>query len=145
MLLDYVGSLQLPGPDAQLLAVVMAIRAARRGVGNVTGQDLAALRLSDPREAVHVLRELGRQMGDAIFDSDPAAPPVSVTVPDLVGEAPRPLPFGKTRRSRVSGWTIRTLSAKPVKKLPSAARLAGLFVAAHATSNASRRASARHP
>ncbi|MGR3935262.1 hypothetical protein [Streptomyces sp. BRA346] len=133
-LLSYVASLPLPGPDPQLLAVVVAIRAARGGVGNVTGTDLSALRLGDPRQAVEALRFLGWQMDDAVFDSDPAAPPVPVTVPELARETDHPLPFGKNTRSRVSGWTTRALSAKPVKKLPPAARLAGLFLAAHSTS-----------
>ncbi|MFG3507105.1 hypothetical protein ACGF5F_16520 [Streptomyces sp. NPDC047821] len=36
-LLRYVASLPLPSPEPQLLAVVVAIRAARGGVGNLTG------------------------------------------------------------------------------------------------------------
>ncbi|MFE4692136.1 hypothetical protein ACFRH6_19030 [Streptomyces sp. NPDC056749] len=132
-LLSYVASLPLPGSDPQLLAVVVTIRAARGGTGNLTGADLAALRLHEPREAVEALRGLGWQIGDGIFDSDPAAPPVPVTVPDLARETDHPLPLGKHVRSRVSGWTTRALSAKPVKKLPSAARLAALFAAAYST------------
>ncbi|MFJ7236050.1 hypothetical protein ACIQWB_02765 [Streptomyces olivaceus] len=128
-----MSSLALPGPDAQLVAVVVAIRAARGGVGNLTGADLSALRLGDAREAVDALRALGWQIGDALFDGDPATP-VPITVPDLTREDDHPLPFGKNVRSRVSGWTTRALSAKPVKKLPPAARLAGLFLAAHSTS-----------
>lgn len=132
-LLSYVASLSLPDPDAQLIAAVVAIRAARGGVGNLTGQDLSALRPGDPRGAVDALRSLGWQMDDALFDGDPSAP-VPVTLPDLVREDDHPLPFGKQTRSRVSGWTMRALSAKPVKKLPPAARLASLFLAAHSTS-----------
>ncbi|WP_229699919.1 hypothetical protein [Streptomyces kronopolitis] len=112
-LLSYVASLGLPGPDSQLVAVVVAIRAARGGVD--------------------ALRALGWQVDDALFDGDDPATPVPVTVPDLAREADHPLPFGKNVRSRVSGWTTRALSAKPVKKLPPAARLAGLFLAAHST------------
>jgi len=132
-LLSYVASLPLSGPEAQLLAVVVAIRAARGGVGNITCQDLAALRLGDAREAVNALRGLGWQLADTIFSSDPTAPPTPVIVPELADTADHPLPFGKQARSRVSGWTTKTLSAKPVKKLPPAARLAGLFLAAHST------------
>lgn len=132
-LLSYVASLPLPGPDPQLLATVAVIRAARGGTGNLTGADLAALRLNDPGGAVQAVRGLGWQIGDGIFDSDPAAPPVPVTVPDLTRETDHPLPLGKHVRTRVSGWTTRALSAKPVKKLPPAARLAGLFAAAHST------------
>ncbi|MHC0430335.1 hypothetical protein ACX6XY_09105 [Streptomyces sp. O3] len=132
-LLSYVAAMPLPGPDAQLLAVVVAIRAARGGVGNVTGADLSALRLGDARAAVDALRGLGWQVDDALLGGDPATP-VPVTVPDLTRRTDHPLPFGKILRSRVSGWTARTLTAKPVKKLPPAARLAGLFLAAHSTS-----------
>jgi hypothetical protein len=132
-LLSYVFSLPLPSPDAQLVAAVVAIRAARGGVGNLTGVDLSAMRLGDPHGAVDALRSLGWQIGDALFDGDPATP-VPITVPDLTRED-HPLPFGKNVRSRVSGWTTRALSAKPVKKLPPAARLVGLFLAAHSTSN----------
>ncbi|WP_337192468.1 hypothetical protein [Streptomyces sp. YIM 132580] len=132
-LLSYVASLPLPGADPQLLAVVVTIRAARGGTGNLTGADLAALRLHDPREAVEALRGLGWQIGDGIFDSGPDAPPVPVTVPDLARETDHPLPLGKQVRSRVSGWTTRALSTKSVKKLPPAARLAALFAAAHST------------
>lgn len=132
-LLSYTISLALPGPAAQLVAVMVAIRAARGGVGNLTGADLFALRLGDAREAVDALRGLGWQIGDALFDEDPATP-VPITVPDLTRTDDHPLPLGKNVRSRVSGWTTRALSAKPVKKLPPAARLAGLFLAAHSTS-----------
>ncbi|MET9954503.1 hypothetical protein ABZ135_23575 [Streptomyces sp. NPDC006339] len=133
-LLDYVAALPLPGPDAQLLAAVVAIRAARGGVGNITGQDLASLRLGDAHEAVNALRGLGWQLTDTVFGTDPTAPPTPVTVPELTRNDDHPLPLGKLTRSRVSGWTTKSLSAKPVKKLPPAARLAGLFLAAHATS-----------
>ncbi|MCX4444847.1 hypothetical protein [Streptomyces sp. NBC_01789] len=132
-LLSYVASLPLPGTEPQLLATVVTIRAVRVGTGNLTGGDLAALRLNDPPAAVEALRGLGWQIGDAIFDSDPAAPPVPVTVPDLACETDHPLLMGKQMRSRVSGWTTRALTAKPLKKLSPAARLAGLFTAAHST------------
>ncbi|MFJ3235712.1 hypothetical protein [Streptomyces sp. NPDC086787] len=128
-----MASLPLSGPDAQLLAVVVAIRAARGGTGNITGMELAGLRLGNPSEAVAALRGLGWQLDDGVFNSDPAAPPVPVTVPDLSRETDHPLPLGKQTRSRVSGWTTRVLCAKPLKKLPPAARLAGLFLAAHST------------
>ncbi|MEN8649442.1 hypothetical protein ABCR94_01995 [Streptomyces sp. 21So2-11] len=132
-LLSYVGSLDLPGPEAQVIAVVVAIRAARGGVGNLTGQDLASLRLEDARGAVEALRGLGWQMDDALFDGDPSTP-VPVTVAALAREDDHPLPFSQQTRSRVSGWTTRALAAKPVKKLSPAARLAGLFLTAHSTS-----------
>jgi hypothetical protein len=129
-LLSYVVSLPLTGSDAQLLAVVVAIRAARGGVGNVTGADVSALRLGDASAAAGALRGLGWRIDGALFDGDPTAA-VAVVVPDLAREADHPLPIGEKPRSRVSGWVAKTLTAKPVKKLPPAARLAGLFLAAH--------------
>ncbi|WP_258038865.1 hypothetical protein [Streptomyces sp. SM12] len=133
-LLSYVASLPLPGPDARLLAVMIAIRAARGGAGNVIGSDVSSLRLDDSHAAVDALRGLSWQIDDGVFETGTQAPIVSVTVPDLAQEGERhPLPFGKGTRSRVSGWTMRARSVKPVKKLPPAGRLAALFLAAHST------------
>jgi hypothetical protein len=126
-LLTYVAALPLTGADAQLLAVVVAIRAARAGIGNLTGQDLRSLRLADAERALIAVSALGWQGQEALLGGD-LVTPVAVTVPDL---ADRRLPFGKVMRSRVSGWTARTLSAKPVKKTSTGARLAALYLAAH--------------
>lgn len=130
-LLSYVGSLPLAGADAQLLAVVVAIRAARGGVGNLTGQDLRSLRLADAEGAVAAVAALGWQAQGDLLGGDPDSP-VAITVPDLTDHK---LPFGKLMRSRVSGWTARTLAAKSVKKASPAARLAALFLAAHSSSD----------
>lgn len=132
-LLDYVAGLPLAGADAQLLAVVVAIRSARGGMGNLTGTDLRSLRLEDPRDATDALRGMGWDLPEALLAGDLDVP-VAVTVPELAAGVGHPLPFGKMVRSRVSGWTTRTLTAKPVKKLAPAARLAALFMAAHSTS-----------
>ncbi|MEU0134555.1 hypothetical protein ABZ172_11040 [Streptomyces sp. NPDC006296] len=134
-LLAYVSALPLSGADAQLLATVVAIRAARRGVGNLTGQDLRSLRLTDPEAAVTALAALGWQGQEALLGDD-LVTPAGVTVPDLGSRPDSRLPFGKVMRSRVSGWTVRTLSAKPVKKTSTAARLAALFLAAHGPADA---------
>ncbi|OON72343.1 hypothetical protein GBW32_15510 [Streptomyces tsukubensis] len=132
-LLSYVASLDLPGPEAQLVAAVVAIRAARGGIGNFTGTDLSALRLGDAPAAIDALRGLGWRVDEALLSGDPSVP-IPIGVPDLAEGKAHPLTFSKSSRSRVSGWTARTLTAKPVKKLPPAARLAGLFIAAHNTS-----------
>ncbi|MEU2484292.1 hypothetical protein ACIQGA_18275 [[Kitasatospora] papulosa] len=129
-LLVYVSALPLTTADAQLLATVVAIRAARSGVGNLTGQDVRTLRLADPEGAVTAFASLGWQGHEALLGGDMVTP-VGVTVPDLASRPDARLPFGKVMRSRVSGWTVRTLSAKPVKKTSTAARLAALFLAAH--------------
>ncbi|MEU9031456.1 hypothetical protein AB0D46_28860 [Streptomyces sp. NPDC048383] len=132
-LLSYVAALLPSDPDAQLLAVVVAIRAARGGNGNLTGQDLRSLRLTDPAETVAALRGLGWQVPDQLIDGAPELP-VAVTVPALAVEADHPLLCGKNPRSRVSGWTTRMLAAKPLRKSSPTVRLAALFLAAHASS-----------
>lgn len=136
-LLAFVGSLPLEeSSDARLLAAVIAIRAARDGSGNLTGVDLRSLRLGDAEGALVALSGLGWQPQGDLLAGDPSVP-VSVTVPELSGEPgpDRSLLFGKLQRSRVSGWTTRTLAAKPVKKASSPARLAALFLAAHSRSD----------
>ncbi|MEU0148734.1 hypothetical protein ABZ119_22610 [Streptomyces sp. NPDC006288] len=130
MLLAYVSSLSLEDADAQLLALVVAIRAARGGIGNITGQDLRSLRLADAEAAVTAVGALGWQGQERLLGDD-LVTPVAVRVPDLADRPERRLPFGKVMRSRVSGWASRTVSAKPVKKTSTAARLAALYLAAH--------------
>lgn len=62
-LLSHVASLRLADADAQLLAVVIAIRAVRAGSGNITGQNLDFVRLEDTPAAVAELASLGWQFG----------------------------------------------------------------------------------
>ncbi|MFD7497155.1 hypothetical protein ACFV8T_33130 [Streptomyces sp. NPDC059832] len=109
LLLSYGATLPLPSPDAQLLAVIMAIRSARGGTGNITGQDLRSLKLTDPVQTVAALRSLGRQIPDQLLDGAPEIP-VAVTVSALAAETGHPLSFGRPARTRVSSWTTRTLT-----------------------------------
>jgi len=129
-LLGHVASLRLAGADAQLLATVIAIRAARAGSGNITGQELDFLRLGDASTAVAELASLGWQFAGDLLGGDRETP-VAVTVPGLADA----LPISRTARSRVSGWTTRTLASKTVKKASPSARLAALFLAAHSSND----------
>ncbi|MER5279652.1 hypothetical protein ABT025_28505 [Streptomyces sp. NPDC002809] len=131
-LLSYVAGLPLTSVDAQLLAVVVAIRAARAGVGNLTGTDLRSLRLDDPERAVAELVAAGWQVPGSLLDGDPDKPS-GIVVPDMTPGPGHVLPLGKGTRSKVSGWAMRTRIAKPVKKASPAARLAALFLAAYCT------------
>ncbi|MEU8678162.1 hypothetical protein [Streptomyces sp. NPDC048560] len=134
-LLGYVASLPLDGPDAQVLALVVAVRAARGGVGNLTGTDLRSLRLSDADGALAALRGLGWKPASDLLLADPQTP-VAISVPALSGVTGRAtLPFGKAMRSRVSGWSMRTMAAKPLRKTDAATRLAALFLAAGGSSD----------
>ncbi|MFD7442466.1 hypothetical protein [Streptomyces sp. NPDC059909] len=88
--------------------MTVAIRAARGGVGNITGIDLRSLKPTDPAQAVADLRGLGRQIPDLLLDADPETP-VLVTVPALTAESDHPLPFGTQMHSW--GWDSREASA----------------------------------
>ncbi|WP_405903111.1 hypothetical protein OG696_18750 [Streptomyces sp. NBC_00656] len=131
-LLSYVSRLPLTTVDAQLLAVVVAIRAARAGVGNLTGTDLRSLRLDNPKQAVGELAAAGWQVPASLLDGDPDKP-AAIIVPEMAPGPGHVLPLGKGTRSKVSGWAMRTRMAKPVKKASPAARLAALFLAAYST------------
>ncbi|MFE0852264.1 hypothetical protein [Streptomyces mutabilis] len=133
-LLSYAAALPLSSPDAQLLAVVIAIRAARGGTGRITAAAVRALRLDDADRAAADLRALDWQLPDLPLDPS-ADTPALVTVPALaVGpDEGHPLPLGKDPRSRVSGWTARTLAVSPLAGTSPAAQLAALFLAAHAS------------
>ncbi|MFD0141463.1 MULTISPECIES: hypothetical protein [unclassified Streptomyces] len=51
----------------------------------------------------------------------------------MTAEPNHPLPFGKQVRSRVSGWTTRTLTAKPLRKTAPTVRFTALSLAAHSS------------
>lgn len=131
-LLSYVAGLPLTTVDAQLLAVVVGIRAARAGVGNLTGTDLRSLRLDQPEQAVGELGVAGWRVPDSLLNGDPDKP-AGIIVPEMTPGPDHVLPLGKGTRSKVSGWAMRTRLAKPVKKGSPAARLAALFLAAYCT------------
>ena len=139
-LLDYVLSLPLSDPDAQLLATVIVIRAARGGTGDIIGQDLHSLHLMDPDAAVAALVTLGWKPAGDLLTGDPLAP-VPVTVPGVVGA----LPMGATPRYRVSGWISRTMASKAVKRSSSAVRLTALLLAAHGSADEQRPLPAQLP
>ncbi|MQS16482.1 hypothetical protein F7Q99_30880 [Streptomyces kaniharaensis] len=128
-LLAYIATLPLTSFDARLLAVIVAIRAAREGRANFIGQDLRALRLEDPAQALADLGTLGWLPDGDLLNGDPSQA-ISVTAPGLGPEGP--LHFGKQTRTRVSGWTSRVVAAKPLKKARPDLRLAALYLAAHA-------------
>ncbi|MFF1921358.1 hypothetical protein ACFVW8_12395 [Streptomyces sp. NPDC058221] len=132
-LLSYVAALPVASVDAQLLAVVVAIRAARSGIGNLTGTDLRSLRLDDPERALAELTAAGWQVPGDLIGGDQDKP-VGIVVPGMTPGPGHTMPLGKGTRSRVSGWAMRTRMAKPVKKTGPATRLAGLFLAAHSSS-----------
>ncbi|WP_394816368.1 hypothetical protein [Streptomyces mooreae] len=72
------GHTPLPGPEARLLT--LTLRTAHAGTGNLVGQDLAALGLTDPERLAEQLTSRGwlglpGTAGD-LFASRPGAPRV---------------------------------------------------------------------
>lgn len=107
----------LPGPEARLLVVMLTLRTAHTGTGNLVGQDVTALGLTDPEDLVEKLTSCGwltlpGTAGD-LLASRPENP-TPVTVPSL---APRedgtgPFTFGKKTRPKLSGWAQKIVSDK---------------------------------
>ena len=49
----------LPGPEARLLVLMLTLRTAHTGTGNLVGQDVNGLGLTDPRDLVEKLTGCG--------------------------------------------------------------------------------------
>ncbi|MGW2278420.1 hypothetical protein [Streptomyces sp. NPDC001770] len=127
----------LPGAEARLLTVMLTLRTAHTGSGNVVGQDLNALNLTDPDCLLAELAECGwLSLPGAAGDILAARPenPVPVTVPSLVPSADGtgPLTFGRKMRPKLSGWAQRVVSDKKLRKSKSspATRMLALTLAA---------------
>lgn len=126
----------LPGPEARLLAVMLTLRTAHAGTGNLVGQDLTTLGLTDPEGLVGELACCG-WLGIPGTTSDLLASrpenPTTVTVPSLVPDADGsgPFTFGKKMRPKLSGWAQRVVSDKKLRKAkaPAAARLLAMTLA----------------
>ncbi|MFE7120214.1 hypothetical protein ACFU99_32805 [Streptomyces sp. NPDC057654] len=135
--LEYAAA-HAPGPEADVrLAVLMLVlRAARTGTGNVTGQDLTGWLQG---EAERVLEQLvdadWLRLPGAAADVLASRPedPTAVTIPTLLPERPRPFTFGKVHRTRLSGWAQKVVGDRKLrkKKLGPATRLLALYTAVH--------------
>ncbi len=109
--------------EAQLLALIIAVRAATAGQANLTSLDMK--RYTDPQAALDTLVAGGWITGDVskVVHADPTEATL-VQAPGLTGLTNPPM--GKHIRTRVSGWITRTIAAKPLKKTDAAGRLAAL-------------------
>jgi hypothetical protein len=136
--LDYAQA-GAPHPDApvRLAVLMLTLRAARAGTGNVTGQDLTGWLQGDAEPVLQELVAAGwlRLPGtvDQALASGPENP-TQVTVPALLPEHAKPFDFSKTTRSRISGWAQKALGDRKLrkKKLGANTRLLALYTAAYA-------------
>ncbi|MEU9032593.1 hypothetical protein AB0D46_34835 [Streptomyces sp. NPDC048383] len=126
----------LPGPDARLLVLMLTLRTAHTGAGNLVGQDLTALGLSDPEDLVEKLTgcgwlELPGTAADLLASRPENATPI--TVPSLAHpeDGTGPFTFGKKMRPKLSGWAQKVISDKKLRKAKatSATRLLALTLA----------------
>lgn len=138
---DYLAA-RRPGSSTQarLLALVLTLRAARTGkragVANLLAQDLTGvLQLSEPREAVEDLVGCGWLRASAEEVLGAQEEPVACTVPDFEEVGSAPFTVSKTARPRLSGWVLRLLGHKRLRKQPAGVRLATAYLAAHASSS----------
>ncbi|MFD6949060.1 hypothetical protein A6A08_06795 [Nocardiopsis sp. TSRI0078] len=117
-------------PDARLLALTFALRGALRGQANFTGQDLRILRLEDAHAALSDLTSPGwlDTTPERVIEAD-AANPALCDLPSLAGG---PWKVGNGVRSRASGWFMRTLAHKKMRKKPNRLRLLAAHLALHA-------------
>ncbi|MEU1098331.1 hypothetical protein, partial [Streptomyces sp. NPDC005877] len=126
----------LPGPEARLLTLMLTLRTAHTGTGNLVGQDLTALGLADPEDLVEKLTGCGwltlpGTAGD-LLASRPENP-TQITIPSLVPHEDKagPFTFGKKMRAKLSGWAQKVISDKKLRKAKATAgtRLLALTLA----------------
>ncbi|MFE0872902.1 hypothetical protein [Streptomyces rochei] len=126
----------LPGPEARLLTLMLTLRTAHTGTGNLVGQDITALGLTDPEDLVEKLTGCGwltlpGTVGD-LLASRPENP-TPITVPSLVPREDQagPFTFGKKMRPKLSGWAQKVISDKKLRKAKATAvtRLLALTLA----------------
>ncbi|MQS07632.1 hypothetical protein [Streptomyces alkaliphilus] len=127
-----------PYPEAEVrLAVLMlTLRAARAGTGNITGQDLTGWLAAEAEPVLERLITAGwlRVAGTvAEVMASRSETPTGFTVPTLLPERPRPFAFGMNNRSRISGWAQRVVGDRKLrkKKADARTRLLALYTAAH--------------
>ncbi|WP_435609691.1 hypothetical protein [Streptomyces sp. C10-9-1] len=126
----------LPGPEARLLVLMLTLRTAHTGTGNLVGQDVTTLGLTDPEDLVEKLTGCGwltlpGTSGD-LLASRPENP-TPITVPSLVPREDKegPFTFGKKMRPKLSGWAQKVISDKKLRKAKATAatRLLALTLA----------------
>ncbi len=138
VLAHVAGHTPLPGPEARLLVLMLTLRTAHTGTGNLVGQDVNALGLTDPQSLIEELTGCGwLSLPGTVGDLLASRPenPTPITVPSLVpsGDGTGPFTFGRKTRPKLSGWAQRVVTDKKLRKAKASAgtRLLALTLAAH--------------
>ncbi|HWU06066.1 MAG TPA: hypothetical protein VN520_06685 [Streptomyces sp.] len=132
----------VPGPEGRLLTLLLTLRTASRGGGNVTGLDVHGLPLGDAEQLLQGFVDAGwlRLPGTAAdLLASTSENPTHVIVPSLLphGGGRGPFDFGKAARAKLSGWTQKAVGERTLrkKKAPAAVRLLALACAAHSSAD----------
>ncbi|MEU2914897.1 hypothetical protein ACFYM3_02685 [Streptomyces massasporeus] len=136
VLAHVAGHTPLPGAEARLLVLMLTLRTAHTGTGNLVGQDVNALGLTGPEDLVEQLTGCGwLSLPGTVGDLLASRPenPAPVTVPSLVPDedGTGPFTFGRKTRPKLSGWAQRVVSDKKLRKAkaPAGARLLAVTLA----------------
>ncbi|MEU3206396.1 hypothetical protein ABZ702_21465, partial [Streptomyces cyaneofuscatus] len=132
----------LPGPEARLMAVMLTLRSALTGTGNLVGQDVRGLPLTEPEELIGRLVDSGwlsiPGTADDLLESRPESP-TPITIPSLMPDedGQGPFDFGRKTRPKLSGWAQRVVGDKKLrkKKTVAATRLLALALAVRTTTD----------
>ncbi|MFF7183483.1 hypothetical protein [Streptomyces sp. NPDC008121] len=125
----------LPGPDARLLVLMLTLRTAHTGTGNLVGQDITATEDLVEKLTGCGWLELPGTAGDLLASRPENATPI--TVPSLMPreDGSGPFTFGKKMRPKLSGWAQKVISDKKLRKAKATAatRLLALTLATQAS------------
>ncbi|MYW30779.1 hypothetical protein GT040_16215, partial [Streptomyces sp. SID2119] len=132
----------LPGPEARLMAVMLTLRSALTGTGNLVGQDVRGLPLTEPEELIGRLVDSGwlsiPGTAEDLLASRPESP-TPITIPSLMPDedGQGPFDFGRKTRPKLSGWAQRVVGDKKLrkKKTVAATRLLALALAVRTTTD----------
>ncbi|WP_052443169.1 hypothetical protein [Streptacidiphilus neutrinimicus] len=118
--LDYaVAHAPLPQAEVRLAVLMLALRAARASTGNITGQDLTGWLGGDADQVLKRLVDAGWLRLPGTVDKVIASrteDPTAFTIPELLPDRPWLLEFGKTTRSRISGWAQKVIGDRKLRK-----------------------------
>ncbi|MFK0181748.1 hypothetical protein ACIQVR_37985 [Streptomyces xanthochromogenes] len=126
----------LPGPEARLVMVMLTLRTAHTGTGNLVGQDLTGLGLTDPEQLMEQLTGCGwlslpGSVAD-LLDSRPENP-TPITIPSLLPDRSKTdaFVFGRHTRAKLSGWAQKAVADRNLRttEATASARLLALVLA----------------
>jgi len=125
-----------PQAEVRLAVLMLTLRAARAGTGNITGQDLTGWLPGDAEPVLQQLITAGWLLLPGTVADEMASrseDPTAITVSGLLPGRPRPFAFGKTTRARLSGWAQKAVGDRKIRKekAGAATRLLALYTAAH--------------